>query len=338
MVEHPHDLMLADYVDGRLDEVGQRKVRSHLGECAACRRDANAMAASDIPQPTLPERSTPHVPAGLVTAFKRAATPPFAAGQLWRVEWDGRAGLVVVAAGPERGGVPAVGAAAADLSRSDEASVVAVPADRSMLGFNLAVHRSVRRLVPGFVFDRMLTELPGIAELLDEPTADLHPLDPAARERAAREAQLEFFAQARWWSTPGPVEDVGSLARKRGVTLTALVKHLGVSVERGLQLMRGAHPPTRNEAEALGALLDVDPTSIDVDISQVDDEVVVALDDPAWRPRVRARARRLGRREADTLREVALQASRPAARRAGPAGQSWDIRQVIATILSGEQP
>lgn len=338
MTEHPDDLTLADYVDGLLDEVTRQRLRGHVAACAACRRDARAIGASDVPDPSISSGSASRTPVGLVAAFHRMAVPAFSVGQVWRVEWNGRAGLVVTAGPRQSDGVPAIAAAAADVLGLGDTSVIVVPAEDTDLGFEVVVHRSVRALLPGFVFDRMLTKLSDISEVTERSAVDLHPLDPVARERAARQAQLEWFADARWLSKASEVADIPSLVEERGMTLRAVAEALAVKIERALQLVRGTHRPTTDEATALGKLLGVDPASFGIDTTMVDEDVVEALGDPGWRPRLRARARRLGCSEIDTYREVAVQASRPAARRAGPSDRAIDVRQVIETILAGERP
>lgn len=336
---HPDDLTLADYVDGLLDELSSRRVRDHVDSCAICRRATATISAVQLPDlPPLHAVDLPTVPSRLRSAAPAARTAPFEPGQLWRVVWQDRTLLVAVVDRPTGDArVPVVAAAAVDRD-TDDGGAVEVPAAQARLGFRLRLHPAGRASLPGFVFDILLAELAPLPQLRDGAD-ELHPLDPARLAGDALAAQLDWFADATWLpETSQPTSTITKMAVRAGLTAPQVAEDLDVPLPRAVQILRGAAEPTAEERIGLARLLGVPVDEIAVDLSALPDGLVRHLSDPALRPRLRARARRQNIDEAAAMRQVAVTALRPAARRVGRAKADLDWRQVIDDILAGEQP
>lgn len=336
---HPDDLTLADFVDGLLDELSRRRIRDHVDSCAICRKATGAISAVRLPDLSpLDAADLPTVPTQLLSAVAAARTAPFQPGQLWRVAWKDRTLLVAVVDRPTaHARIPVVAAAAAD-SEADDGGAVELSAAQARLGFRLRLHRGATASLPAFVFDVLLAELAAVPQLRDYAD-ELHPLDPARLAGDALAAQLDWFVDATWLpETSQPTQAITTQAVAAGLTALQVAQNLDVPLPRAVQLLRGTAEPNSHERNALARLLSVPAHEIALDLSDVPDDLVHHLSDPALRPRLRARARRLEIDETAVMRQIAITALRPAARRAGRIGADLDWRQVIDDILSGEQP
>lgn len=333
---HPDDLTLIDYVDGLIDDLSATRVRRHLEGCRGCRDDAHRAADVEVPSAPFPSaEQAPLVPIPLLSTLAQSKVKPFRPGQLWRVSWQDRTALVLVTGPAQAGTVPVVAAAAAD-SAPEASRLSDVPADDSPLGFALRLYPAATVDLPGFVFDILLTELDPLPELA-APHIRAHPLDPGGWLDATVAEQMEWFADATWLPRQEAPVSIPDAARRAGLTAAGVSDALGVGLPRAVQLLRGVAEPSVAEQAVLAELLDVDPGAIGTGID-VPDALVVEFNDPGLRTRLRARARRQNIGEPGAMRQVARQALRPAARRAGRADAQLNWRQVIDDILSGEQP
>lgn len=339
---HPDELSLCEYADGLLEGAERRVVEGHLTACDRCARIVGDLRDQEQPTTSPPSFLSPRfgtaaVPRVLMEAMtdRRVTTP--SPGQLWRLEWQGRAALAVVL--DESQNARAQVAPVATDPHLAGSRAIGVDTRNSPVGFAIALCSHITAEVPGFVLDCVLGDLQwAVQRSSAEPTVGgLPPSDPVRDYRAALAEVLAHFSAADW--TPAPAHDeatLGELAERRGLAVDDIADALSIRVRDALALLRGQRDLEPAQAPVLAELLDIDEEDLPSG-PPLPAQLVEELSRAERRPAVRARARRTGASEVDTYRRVARQAAiAPATRRHRTAGSKEHWRRVLDAIL-GQQ-
>lgn len=292
-MSHPTDLELVDLVDGLLGDIERQEIRRHVSACARCA----ALVSELIPEEPLAHRRgvAPAGPESLVRGF--ASNPGIVArGGLWRLEWDGAAEVVLVAAanGPDADVAPVV----VDPLVGDEYCRF-VSAEDSPLGLTLVVWAGLARRIPMAAFAQQFGMLAAdvTARALDTGAgAGLgDQADTAAHSAAAVRARLVMslhrFNEARWDPPQRATEPFDLIGRLKDVGLKAseLARSLGMAPVDITDIARHRRSFTPSQAVLAGEVLGVEPSLL-ADRPPLDPGLVVELQQPIWRAAISRRA------------------------------------------------
>ena len=246
-------------------------------------------------------------------------------GQLWRAEWGGTACLVVVS-GIRVGRVVPVIAAIADQA-GDERSLVV----RSVNGMKLSVWSGVASSIKMFTLECRITDL--ITESFDTLLAvaagrqqgDWAPITSDLDDRVLIQTELaeglRLLSEAEWLPTRSKeTGTIAELAEGAGIRASQIADHLGITPGDARRLIRGQREPSADEIRVLSDLLGSAPQ---VSL-QFDDDLVVSLDLPEFRPRLHLAARGEHRGdEVSARRALAGQTTALAARHRDRGPRNW---------------
>jgi transcriptional regulator with XRE-family HTH domain len=333
---HPTDLELVEFVDGLLTEPDAGVVRLHLDVCDLCRALVTDIGPANWSEQA-PTAAAPLTSGGLKDGFASTHGDP-KPGELWHLEWEEDATLaLVLAVDPNRVHIVPV---VVDTDAANEA-IVRISADDGPLGVDLAAWVSLVASVSVGVLYVSFGSVSAAA------VAQVHRLASGGRTLAsscdgvtagyARVATVVGRLSAAQWagaSTQDPV-DLRKRAQDLGISVAKLSQDLAVAPGEITELFRGQRAPSAKEAEALSNILQIDL----VDISRtptIPEDIVRSIERPAWRPRLRDRARQRGISEAAARQQLAVDLLPVAARTTGTARGRPDWNQLIAEVLADD--
>jgi len=297
-----------------------------------------------VPIPTVPgpiEGSS--IPDELLKGFAAGEVPEPQPGQLWRLEWEGAAALAMTW-GIHDDFVTVI-PIAEDPAFSDEYTLHAEP-EETPIGISLALWVGLESAVPMFVLERCL----GLLGLLPEVevtrkafragvlpkvrvtigSAITDPLDERLQYREALAARITELAEARW--LPEMEEEVASieqLAEAAAVSVDEIPDRLSLPPAERLRFHRKLRPIYPEEAETLGEWLGAEPNRVLATNPKLPKELVAALDQPRWRPYLRASRAQHQIPEPEIRQKVAYSVLAHAARTTGEADAALDWERLI---------
>lgn len=342
-VAHPTDRELGAWLDGDLEEERRTAVESHIAACTACRVRL-AHSGPTVPFPALPGSiEGARIPDALLKAFAAGDVPQPQPGQLWRLEWEGAAALAMTwGIHDDFVTVIPVGE---DPAFADEYTLHASP-ETTPIGISLALWVGLESAVPMFVLERLLGPLdllqdvevarkafragvqPKVGVATGSPITD--PLDEGLQYREELAARITEFAEARW--LPEMDEEVASieqLAEAAAVSVDEIPDRLALPPAERLRFHRKLRPIYPEEAEQLSELLRTEPSQVLATNPRLPKELVTTLDQPRWRPLLRASGRSQQIPEPEIRQQVAYSVLAHAARRTGETGPAPDWERLI---------
>jgi hypothetical protein len=335
--DHPDELELSDWVDGRLEEGESVRIADHLRGCGLCQREIDR-ERHDLP--LTDDRSfEPEIPIEFVNAF--ASEPPAPErGQIWQLLWDSVAELVVL----EETSPDSVRAIPLepDLELADE-SVVVTP-KLEVLGSAMALWTSLVRDVPRRALNVCFGSVPvHVLERVDDVRSGKRAgigapitavFDERAQLRVSIARRLDSLAAAVWG--PGvdnpPSDTLADVARSRDLTPSRIATVLKIQPGDARAILSGSRSMDDDERDAFAILVGMSPSEIDLYRPKVDPELALALDRPKYRSRLRERAKAEGRSEANYRYWVATHGLARAARTTRTTSIDWD--QLIEDFLN----
>ncbi|MGO9334453.1 MAG: zf-HC2 domain-containing protein [Acidimicrobiales bacterium] len=333
---HPTDLELAQFVDGLLNEQDADVVRRHLDGCAACRALVADIGPANWSR-RVPTAAAPFTSGGLKEGFANVPGDP-RPGELWHLEWEEDAALALVLAADLSSVhiVPVV----VDTDAADE-SVVWISADDGPLGVELAAWVGLVISVPLGVLHASFGSV--------NAAAFVQVRQAAATERSLASsgdmiiggyahiaAVIGRLSAAKWAEAPAqdPI-DLRKRAQDLGISVATLAQGLAVAPGEVTELFRGQRAPSPTEVEALANILQIDVLKLRR-TPTIPEDMERSIERPAWRPRLRDRARKLGISEAAARRQLAVDLLPVAARTTGPTRGRPDWNQLIAELLADD--
>lgn len=241
--QHPDYLELTAFA---LDTASDRTVEAHVATCDICGDIVIKLRA------VTPIWEQPNaVDVGLADGVASALTelPDPAAGQLWRIEWDGVVALVAVLT------IDADGDAdVAPIIDAEDLDSCSVTISRATLGWDAAILAATVVTVPARVFDRYIGQLaaaalqrvfdvvagaPGDGSAIDDPD------DRRLRHQRTTFAALECLATATWLPEPdsGKVDALDTL-KELWATPGTVAEALGVTPGKAMSILDGTTPLT----------------------------------------------------------------------------------------------
>lgn len=342
---HPSDVELSRFLDGQLEPAAAARVQQHLGRCLACQVHTAApqpVGAADPDEATLASlaEASPQLGEQVVAALATPREIERAPGQLWRLEWRGCSVLAVLL-DHDQNASRLIAPVTTDPEWGDQYTV-AVPAEHSPLGVELAVWVALRTHVPEETLDRplgsvdrtLLKTFKTVHEAFerDEPIeaaqldADLRlgvPVTSPADERWEYRQQLigrltALAEQARDdLAAPTEQEDLWSLLSEYAVDPEDLGETLNLSPDAVFELLDGSQSLAADQIPLVADRFGVPAERLQAARARPDPEVFIALSRPRMRNRFDQAAQAWGR-ETSELREAFLADSlRLAARRTG---------------------
>ena len=251
--------------------------------------------------------------------------PDPAPGQLWRAEWGGTACPVVVT-GEREGRVVPVTAATADRI-GDERGLVAESVNEMMM----SVWGGVASYIKMFTLEYRITDLTSnsfdrlLAVADGQQQGDWAPissdLDDRVLIRTDLSERLQFLSEAEWLPMASMEQrTIAELAEAAGIRTSQIADHLGITPGDARRLIRGQREPSADEIRVLSDLLGSVP---EVSL-QFDEDLVVSLDLPEFRPRLYIAARGEHRGdEVSARRALAGQMEALAARHRDRGPRNW---------------
>ena len=284
---HPSTLQLSRWIDGVLDDTSAAAIHEHVATCLLCQAaTARAGDAVEAATPQAVEQLTSAAPAVSDQALSALAQPRGAAalaGELWRLEWEGRVCLALILRDVEEdfSGDVLVAPVTTEVEAADQYTLVADEA-RSPIGIPLAVWVALRTTVPAFTLDRGL----GQSDLLKhademhgyfledrryEPEADglgaglaiVSRADERWVERERVAAVISYISGARERIEGAAARGtIGDLINERNKSATEVAQALNISAHETFELVSGNVAPGAEQAAALARLLDVSAKDI----------------------------------------------------------------------------
>lgn len=232
-----------------------------------------------------------------------ASAPPHdpRPGQIWRAVWEDTFQLLAVTAVDE----DTVQAVPVSLERYADAHTLLLPAAASTLEQPLALWWGLAQQVPWCVLDRQVSELtvPLLASMgpgSPEPdsglagtrwgSAEPFPAAADAEYRGTVADRMTTLRTARW--APQGSGALPGLLQQRGITARTLATELGLEPARALEVRRGQHPLTADQAGALAVLLGLRTDEVLAANPAPPPTVVHELNRPQRREQLRALAAR----------------------------------------------
>lgn len=255
-------------------------------------------------------------------------------GDLWRVGWADRSALVI-ALRVSAHTVVAV-PVTIDPATGDDQALCLQPGD-TVLNMRCAAWAGLATTLPLSVLDAFLDHLdPGLRSALDDLTAAsppssthqtgeelVSPFDPVASHRAELEDLMHDLAAVRW--TPVAETTATTLRAILGAdALPELPDLLDIGTAEAWELWRGA-PLSTDQAALVAGRFGVDATDLMHD-PVTDEGLVIELDHPRWRTRLRALKHTRGLDDVAVRRTVAAGVAVMAARQTGRADTQWRAR------------
>lgn len=317
---HPSSLQLSRWLDGALDDVLAARVAKHVSACAVCKAaTAQAGGVVDPPNADAVDQLVTGAPAIATQAVSALAQPRGAtahAGELWRLEWDGRVCLALVLDDAEEGLTAdvLVVPVTTEVKDADQYTLVA-DAARSPIGVPLAVWVALRTTVPALTLDRALgqTDLAKFAEEMHgyflrdrryEPEAEGMAAGLAIvsraderwpeRERIAEVISYLTDARERIYESAGR-GTIGDLVSDRDKRAADVGRALDLGARDTFDLLSGNIEPNDEQASVLARLLDVNAEDIAGYTYAPDADLRLAWALPDVRQEVERVSRRTGR-------------------------------------------
>lgn len=171
MEVHPTDLELAAFIDGDV-QGSTAVVAQHLDNCPLCRARAYSGGA---PVDLLSEKwsidESSSLPDFVRDVFASSGTPTASPGQLWRIESQSLAALVLLLDGDN--GTFLVAPVTFDPEMADEYTLC-IDADASQLNLPLAIWASARTAISSRLFDRLVGHLDAVPDVVQLHDAFRH--------------------------------------------------------------------------------------------------------------------------------------------------------------------
>jgi hypothetical protein len=335
--QHPTDRRLLALIDGRLNDDDAREVRSHLEDCALCQlRAGQARATTRVAIPVTFEAKEVLAPQA---AFEDRTAVPMP-GDVWRLVWDGINELGVVDRVDTDRHRLFVMPVLPDVDDADEwcgVTQLEVLHDAIPVAVSVALEASI----PWAVLDARVGQVASMPGLNLLRTAYKHGVDSNERELdrgepvfSALDPRVELLdelndafhvlADAQW----GVDVENAAAAPSPELSVDTLLD-AGLAPNRALALVRGDTAPNEDEAALLERLTGV---TVTVQGPAIPIELRRELDQPRWRPKVRARMAQTHRGEPDARATIAYEALQPQAAR-GTHGEQADWAAVLEALL-----
>lgn len=284
---------------------------------------------TDLPQVRIPRQ----VHQAMVDLEAQLAQEP-AAGQLWRLEFDGTVALVYLAdLTDEHIVVVPVGE---DVSYADDATVV-VPADRSPLGFAIGIWTDLDLRLPRYVLDRKLGDLDvDVPDLTAEQPAEVLPTDVRYRYRQRLQEPLQELVDATERLADddrGQQQPLSVLLRDQGVQPSQLRRAIDTRRARRAFQDQLYLPPTDPAVDVLAELADVDVDEVRRALPRPPQRLWVALHQLQWRLPTRRWAQDRDLPEVVARWRVAEEVGAGQFRRAGDTDTEPDWEQALTDFF-----
>lgn len=248
-------------------------------------------------------------------------TPPPLPLEVWRASWDEVAAAVLITAVTDTGGVRVVPVTFD--GQADHTAVVANP-ETNDLAIRMNLWLDDEGVIPARVLEcRLASTTATDLAALPPGSTNTGVTDHRTRVRAELGDALDFFRGARWSSLEVPGRPLSDLFAK--TDMSAVVEIAG-SVAAAGRLRRGDLLPTREQAEALGALLDVPVSDILAARQPLPPPLVAVMDQPHVRSLVDQLAEQRGEGEAVVREAAAYAVLGLAARQHSRADSAWEAR------------
>ncbi len=284
---HPSSLQLSRWLDGGLDEGAAAAVTKHVATCALCQTvTAQSGDAVEAARPDAAKQlvtAGPRIGAKVLSALAQPRGATAHAGELWRLEWDGRVCLALVLDDAEEGfsADVLVAPATTEVEAADQYTLVADEA-RSPIGVPLAVWVALRTSVPAFTLDRALGQS-DLAKYADEmhgyfledrryePEADglgaglaiVSRADERWAERERVAAVISYLSDARERIDEAADRGtIGDLVSDRDKSAADVARALNIDAHDTFELLSGNVEPDDQQASVLARLLDVSAEDI----------------------------------------------------------------------------
>jgi hypothetical protein len=335
--QHPTDRRLVALIDGELDDDDAREVRAHLEDCALCQlRAGQARTTTRLAVPVTFETKDVLAPQG---AFEDRMAAPVQ-GDVWRLVWNDVNELGVVDRVDADRHRISVMPVLSDVDDADEwCGLTQLEALHDVIP--VAVSVALEASIPWSVLDARvghITSMPGLNLLraaykrgVDSAEGELERGEPVFSSLDPRVELLDELNDAfhvlaeAWWGTE---VEAAPAAPAPELSIDTLLG-AGLAPNRALALVRGDSTPSEDEAVLLGHFTGV---SLNVQGRAIPPGLRRELDEPRWRPRVRARMAQTHREETDERIAVAYEALQPLAAR-GTHGEQADWVAVLEAIL-----
>ncbi len=225
-------------------------------------------------------------------------------GQIWRAVWEHTIQLLVITAV----GDDTVQTVPLSLEQYADADTLLLPAGASTLEQPLALWWGLKGPLPWHVLERQISELtmplpasngPNLPQELPSGAQWGSPApSPAAAAleyRGLLADQMAALSTARW--APQGSGGLPQLLRKHAVTVQQLAGHLQLPPPQALDVWRGQHPLTAEQAQQLAAVLGLSADDVLAANPALPPPVVHELSRPPRRTQVRALAAQLSEDE-----------------------------------------
>lgn len=321
---HPTDRTLAQLVDGRLDSAAAADARGHIEACARCRmRIGQSLPGVERTQPASQALND----LAIDTAESRDVEPAF--GDIWRLAWDDTVVLGVVWY------ADATSVTVLPLAETVDADDWCAVLRSGHSTFDeIAVSVALRASVPWSVLDARVSRLVDMDVLVTLVEAYEAGVEPNGIKRGA---PIQSALDERSGALDELRDDLGLLA---GTVWAATepetpamkfdfdtLSAAGILVNRAFAIVRGATPSTE-EADLIESATGVRPSQNAVPL-----ELQQAIDLPARKHRIRARARQHHHGEAVERLALARQAEPALAAARGTKGQPLDYNTILDRLL-----
>ncbi len=269
----------------------------------------------------------------LTTLCSQDVVPEPRAGQLWQLEWDTTALVVLVTAVPSTDSVVVI--PAGDPEVGDDTTVALHEEDSPLDGVGYSLWLDLAKRVPTSVLNLYLGDVPTsiVQHVVNRGRRDdegelppiRSPLDDRALIRADLEDRLEQLAAATWTSLAEKTVDLSDLARRKGVRPGKLSEVAGIAPGDALAVLNGTRRLSADEAVRAAALFGLESGRLaEASRPTIPADVVALLGRPGRRGSIRRQALRRQIGEGEARREIAEQLLGAAARAAGSGTPDWD--------------
>ena len=279
---HPSSLQLSRWLDGALEEDAAARVARHVTGCAVCAaltaQPADTVAVLPADSVEQLAAAAPAIASEIVSALEQARGATARAGEIWRLEWDGRMCLALVLRDAEDGLTADVLVAPVtmEVEAADQYTLVA-DETRSPIGVPLAVWVALRTTVPNLTLDRPFgqTDLVKYAEEMHGYFLEDRRYEPDVQGLTTGLA-IVSRADERWSERERVAEvinhlsdagerileesergTIGDLVRERGKSAAEVGRALNVDAPATFELLSGHVEPDSRQVPRLAELLEV---------------------------------------------------------------------------------